>query len=132
MRTSPPIVPTDADRDVYLVLDDFGGRLGRVWRETDEANTDRAAVIRGLLEGQYANPVRVIAFNAAEGWSRDVTDDIADELRGRRPPLAPASVDGVRFWTPLGPNRASAWMNHGLVRVAPCADTHKTIRGTNN
>ena len=51
MRTSPPIAPTDADRDVYLVLDDFGGRLGRVWRETDEANTDRAAVIRGLLEG---------------------------------------------------------------------------------
>jgi hypothetical protein len=84
MRTSPPIVPTDADRDVYLVLDDFGGRLGRVWRETDEANTDRAVVIRGLLEGQYANPVRVIAFNAAEGWSRDVTDDIADELRGQR------------------------------------------------
>jgi hypothetical protein len=83
MRTSPPIVPTDADQDAYLVLDDFGGRLGRVWRETDEASTDRAAVIRGLLEGQYANPVRVIAFNAVEGWSRDVTDDIAAELRGR-------------------------------------------------
>jgi hypothetical protein len=42
MRTSPSIVPADADRDVYLVLDDFGGGLGRVWRETDEASTDRA------------------------------------------------------------------------------------------
>jgi hypothetical protein len=83
MRTSPSIVPVATDRDIYLVLDDFGGRLGRAWRETDEASADRAAVIRGLLEGQYADPVRIIAFNTAEGWSRDVTDDIADELRER-------------------------------------------------
>jgi hypothetical protein len=31
MRTSPSIVP-DPDRDVYLVLDDFG-RMGCAWRE---------------------------------------------------------------------------------------------------
>jgi hypothetical protein len=83
MRTSPPIAPTDADRDVYLVLDDFGGRLGRAWRETDEAGTDRAELIRNLLDGQYSSPVRIVAFNTSEGWSRDVTDDIAAELRGR-------------------------------------------------
>jgi hypothetical protein len=35
---------------------------------------------RNLLEGQYENPVRVVAFNAAEGWSRHVTVDIADEF----------------------------------------------------
>ena len=29
------------------------------------------------------NTVRVVAFNTAEGWSRDVTIDIADELRRR-------------------------------------------------
>ena len=34
-------------------------------------------------EGQYKNPVRIVAFNTAEGWSRDVTTDIADELRRR-------------------------------------------------
>jgi hypothetical protein len=28
-------------------------------------------------------PVRIVAFNAAEGWCRDVTVDIADELRRR-------------------------------------------------
>jgi hypothetical protein len=84
MRTSPPIAPTDADRDVYLVLDDFGGRLGRAWRETDESGTDRAELIRNLLDGQYSSPVRIVAFNTSEGWSRDVTDDIADELRGQR------------------------------------------------
>jgi hypothetical protein len=28
MRTSPSIVPGDDDQDIYLVMDDFGGRLG--------------------------------------------------------------------------------------------------------
>jgi hypothetical protein len=38
MRTSPSIVPLDRlDRDIYLVLEDFGARAGRAWRETDEA-----------------------------------------------------------------------------------------------
>jgi hypothetical protein len=64
------------------VLDDFG-RLGRAWRETDEAGTSRSTLVRNLLEGQYENPVRIVAFNTAEGWSRDVTNDIADELRRR-------------------------------------------------
>ena len=27
--------------------------------------------------------MRIVAFNTAEGWSRDVTKDIADELRRR-------------------------------------------------
>jgi hypothetical protein len=80
VRTSPSIAPNGLERDVYLVLDDFGS-LGRVWRETDEAGTNRTWMIRSLLEGQYANPVRIVAFNTAEGWSRDVTLDIADELR---------------------------------------------------
>jgi len=82
VRTSPSIAPNGLERDVYLVLDDFGP-LGRAWRETDEAGTNRATLVRNLLEGQYENPVRIIAFNTAEGWSRDVTLDIADELRRR-------------------------------------------------
>jgi hypothetical protein len=39
--------------------------------------------LRNLMEGQYKNPVRIVAFNTAEGWSRDVTVEIADELRRR-------------------------------------------------
>ncbi len=65
------------------MLDDFGGRLGRGWRETDEVCTTREVLIRDLVSGQYGNPVRIVAFNTAEGWSRDVTKDIADELRRR-------------------------------------------------
>jgi hypothetical protein len=79
MRRSPSIVPEALDRDIYLVLDDFG-RRGRSWREADEERTDRATVVEDLLTGQYNAPVRVIAFNTAEGWARDVSADIADEL----------------------------------------------------
>ena len=103
MRQSPSIVPDSFDRDIYLVLDDFGDRLGWAWPETDVADTDRATVVRHLLEGQYSSPVRIVAFNPAEGWSRDVTDDIAAELaqacadRGEMPPsLADFIADHTR------------------------------------
>jgi hypothetical protein len=79
---SPSIVPREANQDTYLVLDDFE-RLGRAWRETDEEDTDRETLIRDLIDDQYGNPARIVAFNTAEGWSRDVTLDIADELRRR-------------------------------------------------
>jgi hypothetical protein len=78
---SPSIVP-DHDQDVYLVLDDFG-RQGLAWRETDLEDTDLETVIRHLLEGQYSSPIRVIGFNIAEGWVRDVSEDVACELRQR-------------------------------------------------
>jgi hypothetical protein len=89
MPRSPSIVPESDDRDIYLVLDDFG-RLGRAWRETDEERTDRVTVVQDLFEGQYNCPQRVVAFNTAEGWSRDVSEDIADELLQR---LAAAEDD---------------------------------------
>ena len=82
MRTSPSIVPEGADHDTYLVLNNFG-RIGCSWRETDVDKADRETLIRDLVEGQYGHPVRIVAFNTAEGWSRDVTMDIADELRRR-------------------------------------------------
>lgn len=78
MRTSPSIAPHPPGQDTYLVLDDFGGRQGRSWRETDEAQTDRAALMIDLLDGQYNDPVRVIAFNADEAWCRDASQEIAD------------------------------------------------------
>jgi len=78
---APSIVPTD-DQTVYLVMDDFG-KHGRAWRETDAEATDLETIIGDLLAGQYSNPVRIIGFNTAEGWARDISADIADELRHR-------------------------------------------------
>jgi hypothetical protein len=40
-------------------------------------------VLRNFLSEQYSNALRVIAFNTAESWSRDVSEDIADELLQR-------------------------------------------------
>ena len=47
---TPSIVPHDAERDTYLVLEDFGGRCA--WRETDAESADRATLIRDLLDVQ--------------------------------------------------------------------------------
>jgi hypothetical protein len=82
MRTSPSIAPHDQEQDTYLVLDDFGHH-GRTWREANESAADRETVIRDLLAGDYNYPVRVVAFNTTEGWSRDVTLEIADEVARR-------------------------------------------------
>jgi hypothetical protein len=79
---TPSIVPKGDDQDVYLVVDDFG-RNGRVYREADVEVTDLDTVILDLLEGQYKNPIKVVAFNTAQKWSQDVSADVADELRRR-------------------------------------------------
>jgi hypothetical protein len=64
------------------VMDDFG-RLGRVWREADVERTELETVIQDLIEGQYKSPVGVFGFNPFEGWSRDVSEDVAQEIRRR-------------------------------------------------
>jgi hypothetical protein len=56
---------------------------GLPWRETDEEDTDLETVLQGLLSGQYVYPVRIVSFNATEGWSRGATYDVADALAQR-------------------------------------------------
>jgi hypothetical protein len=75
-------VPKDDDQNVYLGVNDFG-RYGLAWCETDVEATDLEGVITDLLDSHYNNPIRVVGFNTAEGWSRDVSEDIADEIRRR-------------------------------------------------
>ena len=48
-----------------------------------EAGANRAPLVRNLLDWQYEDPVRIVAFNTAEGRSRDVTVQIADRVRRR-------------------------------------------------
>jgi hypothetical protein len=79
MSISPPIAPVSDDRQtIYLVLDNFGGRMGRSWRETEEGKTDLATLMVDLLDGQYNDPVRIVSFNLAEGWAKDASEEIAD------------------------------------------------------
>ncbi len=79
----PRRVPEHSDDvTVYLVLIDHG-KNGIAYDETDPAEADRETIIRNFLTGQYSNALRVVAFNTAEGWSRDVSEDIAGEVLER-------------------------------------------------
>ena len=78
----PRRVPAPSDDvTVYLVLNNY--KTGLAYVETAPAEADRETIIRNFLSGQYSNALRVVAFNAAEGWSRDVSEDIAGEVLDR-------------------------------------------------
>jgi hypothetical protein len=64
------------------VLCDFGP-LGQAYCETNPERADLETTITDLLSGQYDNPVRVVAFKTAEGWSQDVSEDVAREIMRR-------------------------------------------------
>src|SRR5262247_1111651 len=72
---TPSLVPS-ADHDFHFVLCDFG-RYGHSYIETDPNEADRGSIVRNMIGGQYARPLRVIALNPSEGWSRDVSGEIA-------------------------------------------------------
>ena len=84
MRNQTPLVPGRAALDVtvYIVLNDFGP-LGHAYCETDETDADEEAIVENILSGLYSHPLGVVAFNAAEGWARDVTEDIARAVLSR-------------------------------------------------
>jgi hypothetical protein len=77
-----PLPERSDDVTIYLVLNDYG-KLGSAYVETDSAEADRETIIRNFLSGQYGNAVRVVAFSTAEGWSWDVSEDIAREILQR-------------------------------------------------
>jgi hypothetical protein len=72
---APSIVPNH-DHTVHLVLDDFG-KIGRTYREVDVDHADQATVVENILSGEYEKPEKVVAFNTAEGWACDVSEEIA-------------------------------------------------------
>jgi hypothetical protein len=102
----PSIVPNGHDQTVYLVVNNFG-KLGTAFAETDVAEADLETTITDLMSGQYNDPVRVVAFNTAEHWSEDASEDVAREIL-RRLDLAgqelPASIAAF-VDRHLGPDR---------------------------
>src|SRR5215218_647589 len=81
VANTPSLVP-QFDVTVRLVLNDFG-KLGRAYWETDEEQADLDTIVHNLIVGEYSNPARVVAFNTAEGWARDVSEDVAWEVLKR-------------------------------------------------
>jgi hypothetical protein len=76
-----PVSEPSDDVTIYLVLNDF--KTGLAYVETAPAEADRKTIVRKFLSGQYGNALRVVAFNTAEGWSWDVSEDIALEILQR-------------------------------------------------
>jgi hypothetical protein len=88
MPRTPSIVPYGADQTVYVVVDSFGAN-GTVYRETEVERSDLETIIGDLLTGQFNDPLRVVAFNTLEHWSKEVTKDVAAEIQSR------CDMDGV-------------------------------------
>ena len=80
--TDHPLVPADTDTTFYLVMNDFGP-MGYAYVETGELESDRETIVTNLMKGEYDRPIRVTAFNLAEGWARDVSAEIAREIVAR-------------------------------------------------
>ena len=97
-----PLVP-DGQRNVtvHIVLDDFGERFGRAYRETGVGEADEKTIVENIIAGEYSHPLRVVAFNTAEGWARDVTEEIAhavlSQARSEQRPLGTAAREFVEL-----------------------------------
>jgi hypothetical protein len=78
----PSIAPNAQDQTVYLVINNFGN-LGAAFSETDVDKADLETVVGDLMSGQYSDPVRVVAFNTAEHWAEDASEDVAREIMRR-------------------------------------------------
>jgi hypothetical protein len=76
MQTS--IVP-EAGHVTYPLLDQIGS-YSPIWREMSNREANEATIIDWSAKGQFDCPLRIVAFNTEEGWSRDVTKEIAAEL----------------------------------------------------
>jgi hypothetical protein len=73
------------------------GTFGQVDRETDPRH-HRQTVLANLLSGHSERPLRIAAFNIANGWARDVTAEIAQEVLALADQdLRPAGRDVVEW-----------------------------------
>jgi hypothetical protein len=79
---TPSIVPNGHDQNFYLVINNYG-TLGPAFAETDLGEADLETTVSDLMNGQYGDPVRVVAFNTAEHWSEDASEDVAREILRR-------------------------------------------------
>jgi len=73
-----PVVPYGADRTLFVVID----RLDRA-TEIRVERSDLETTISDLVAGCFSDPVRVISFNTLEHWMKDISTDVAGEIKAR-------------------------------------------------
>jgi hypothetical protein len=72
------------DADLFVIEAEIvvRGRRELYFAERDAARTNRRDTLADIVSGQIGRVRRVLSFNPAEGWARDVSEDIAhDALR---------------------------------------------------
>ena len=79
-----PVVPYGADKTMFVVID----RLDKA-REIRIERSDLEATIGELVAGCFNDPIKVISFNTLEHWMKDISTDVAGEIRAR------CDIDGV-------------------------------------
>jgi len=79
-----PTVPYGADQTLFVVID----RLDRA-TEIRVERSDLEATIGELVAGCFNDPIRVISFNTLEHWMKDISTEIAGEIRAR------CDIDGI-------------------------------------
>jgi hypothetical protein len=111
--------PVASDLSVYVVAcrQVVDGKAVVFYRERDTADADHEATIRDIMTGQIDSVHAVFAFNPFEGWSRDVTEDIAIEIAHRIERSQPVSEDVID----LIERRAGLEYARGLKRATPYA-----------
>ena len=77
MQTS--IVPA-SEHTTYLLLDEMINQHASIWPEISADEASEATIVQRIIEGQFSRPIKVVAFNTEQGWSRDVTQEIATKL----------------------------------------------------
>ena len=87
---APPSVPYGVDETIFVVIENAGAP-GGVERDAlrsavSAGEAERSAletVGADLLAGQFEDPVRVLAFNTLEHWSKDLSAAVAREIQAR-------------------------------------------------
>ncbi|WP_431204616.1 hypothetical protein ACQ86E_05935 [Bradyrhizobium betae] len=79
-----PVVPYGADQTLFVVID----RLDKA-NEIRIERSDLEATIGELVAGCFNDPIKVISFNTLEHWTKDISQDVAGEIRAR------CDIDGV-------------------------------------
>lgn len=76
----PTRIPSGNSTGIHVVEASAGPRLSLYIHQSDLHETTRDGVVALLLSGQIDEPRRVLAFDAHEGWAKDASQEIAEEL----------------------------------------------------
>lgn len=111
-------VPYGADETIYLVVDRLGRRDG-IDREIEVERPDIETIVTELMAGRFNDPIRVVAFNTLEHWAKDISAEIAAEIRVRCDIEGEEIPEYIRDFAASFPEPARSRTSSGTGRPVP-------------